>query len=177
MASNRHLARIIAVQTLYEWEFVAHRFPGGNKYNEKEKIREILDRNIAEFSSAAQNQEFIEDLVWGALKDSGKIDKILEPAAPEWPIAQIALVDLVVLRLAIYELLFKREVPPKVAINEAVELAKTFGGENSSRFVNGVLGTIYRASDIYNPEDDKKPHNKEKVKDNSSTTIRDKKEK
>lgn len=156
MASNRHLARIIAVQTLYEWEFIAHRFPSDKKYDEKGKVREILDRNIAEFSSAAQNQDFIEDLVWGTLKSAEKIDKIIQPAAPEWPIAQIALVDLVVLRAAIYELLFKKEVPPKVAINEAVELAKTFGGENSSRFVNGVLGTIYRASDIYNPEDDKK---------------------
>lgn len=163
MASNRHLARIITIQTLYEWEFIANRFPTDNKYNEKEKVTEILERNIGEFSSAASNRDFIEDLIWGTLKESNKIDKILEPAAPEWPIAQIALVDLVVLRVAIYELLFKKEVPPKVAINEAVELAKTFGGENSSRFVNGVLGTIYRASDIYNPDDDVRKGDKNKV--------------
>lgn len=159
MASNRHLSRIITVQTLYEWEFIANRFPvEGKKYNQKEKVREILDRNIAEFSDAINNKDFIEELTWGTLEASEKIDRIIKPAAPEWPIEQIALVDLVVLRLAIYELLFKREVPPKVAINEAVELAKTFGGLNSSRFVNGVLGTVYRASDIYNPEDDKKPN-------------------
>lgn len=166
MASNRHLSRIITVQTLYEWEFIANRFPQeGKKFEQKEKVREILDRNIAEFSDAINNKDFIEELTWGTLEATDKIDKIIKPAAPEWPIEQIALVDLVVLRLAIYELLFKREVPPKVAINEAVELAKTFGGLNSSRFVNGVLGTVYRASDIYNPEDDKKPVKSKKNKE------------
>lgn len=163
MASNRHLSRIITVQTLYEWEFIANRFPyEGKKFDQKEKVREILNRNIAEFSDAINNKDFIEELTWGTLEVSDKIDKIVKPAAPEWPIEQIALVDLVVLRLAIYELLFKREVPPKVAINEAVELAKTFGGLNSSRFVNGVLGTVYRASDIYNPEDDARKSDKRK---------------
>ena len=88
------------------------------------------------------------------------IDAIIVPAAPEWPIEQIALIDLIILRLGIFELLFAKEVPPKVAINEAVELAKAFGGPNSSKFVNGVLGTVYRASDVYNPEDDKKRDNK-----------------
>jgi N utilization substance protein B len=122
---------------------------------------EILDRNYGEFVKAVNNRDFIDDLTWGTLENTERIDKIIVPAAPEWPIEQIALVDLVILRLAIYELLFKREVPPKVAINEAVELAKTFGGLNSSRFVNGVLGTVYRASDIYNPEDDKKPEKKD----------------
>jgi N utilization substance protein B len=107
------------------------------------------------------NRDFVDDLVWGTLKNEDKIDKIITPAAPEWPISQIALVDLVVLRMAIYELLFKREVPPKVAINEAVELSKSLGGINSSKFVNGVLGTVYRASDIYDPKDDKKPEKKD----------------
>lgn len=157
MASNRHLARMIAIQTLFEWEFISNRFPTDDKYDEKQKVSEILERNYGEFSKAVNNSDFIEDLVWGVVKNKERIDKIIQPAAPEWPIKQIALVDLVVLRQAIYELLFKREVPPKVAINEAVELAKTFGGLNSSKFVNGVLGTIYRASDIYNPEDDKRP--------------------
>jgi N utilization substance protein B len=156
MASNRHLSRIIAIQTLFEWEFIDNRFPVDQKFNEKEKVSEILDRNYEEFTKALSSREFIDDLVWGTLQHKEKIDQIIKPAAPEWPIEQIALVDLVVLRMAIYELLFKREVPPKVAINEAVELAKTFGGVNSSRFVNGVLGTVYRASDIYNPEDDVK---------------------
>jgi N utilization substance protein B len=160
MASNRHLSRILAVQTLYEWEFISERFPADEKFNEKEKVAEIIERNFQEFQKAVNNKEFIDALVWGTLKEKNKLDSIIKPAAPEWPIEQIALVDLVILRMAIYELLFKREVPPKVAINEAVELAKTFGGVNSSRFVNGVLGTVYRASDIYNPDDDKKPEKK-----------------
>jgi N utilization substance protein B len=80
------------------------------------------------------------------------IDSIIGPAAPDWPVEQIAKVDKIVLRIGVYELMLKRDVPPKVAINEAVELAKTFGGENSSKFVNGVLGTIYRNSDYYEPE-------------------------
>jgi transcription antitermination protein NusB len=157
MASNRHLSRILAVQSLYEWEFISNRFPSDQKFDQKEKIGEILDRNYKEFEKAVSNRDFIDELVFGVLENSERIDRIITPAAPEWPISQIALVDLVILRVAIYELLFKREVPPKVAINEAVELAKTFGGPNSSKFVNGVLGTVYRASDIYNPEEDKKP--------------------
>lgn len=156
MASNRHLSRILAVQTLYEWEFISSRFPVEEKFDQKEKVSEIIERNFEEFKKAVNNKDFIEELVWGVLENKERIDRIIVPAAPEWPIDQIALVDLVILRQAIYELLFKREVPPKVAINEAVELAKTFGGINSSKFVNGVLGTVYRASDIYNPEDDKK---------------------
>jgi transcription antitermination protein NusB len=157
MASNRHLSRILAVQSLYEWEFISNRFPSDQKFDQKEKIGEILDRNYKEFEKAVSNRDFIDELVFGVVENSERIDRIITPAAPEWPISQIALVDLVILRVAIYELLFKREVPPKVAINEAVELAKTFGGPNSSKFVNGVLGTVYRASDIYNPEEDKKP--------------------
>jgi transcription antitermination protein NusB len=161
MASNRHLSRIIAIQSLYEWEFISKRFPGDESYEVKTKIEEILERNYNEFKKAVNNRDFINELVGGVLESQEKIDRIIKPAAPEWPIEQIALLDLVILRMAIFELLFKREVPPKVAINEAVELAKTFGGLNSSRFVNGVLGTVYRASDIYNPEDDKKPERKE----------------
>lgn len=154
MASNRHLSRILAVQTLFEWEFISNRFPVEEKFDEQKKVTEILDRNYEEFKKAVSTRTFIDELVWGTLEHRDSIDKIIKPAAPEWPIEQIALVDLVILRMAIFELLFKREVPPKVAINEAVELAKTFGGPNSSKFVNGVLGTVYRASDIYNPEDD-----------------------
>jgi N utilization substance protein B len=167
MASNRHLSRIISTQTLYEWEFIATRYPTEKKFEMKVKVAEILDRNFKEFEKAVNNRDFIDDLVWGTLDNVEKIDNIIKPAAPEWPIDQIALVDLVILRMAIYELLFKREVPPKVAINEAVELAKTFGGLNSSRFVNGVLGTVYRASDIYDPKDDKKPAKKEKKDERS----------
>lgn len=156
MASNRHLARLIAVQTLYEWGFLSERFPSDEQLDQKTKVEEILERNYQEFQKSLNNRDFLSELVWGTLNAQEKIDNIIRPAAPEWPLEQIALVDLTVLRLAIYELLFKREVPPKVAINEAVELSKALGGINSSRFVNGVLGTVYRASDIYNPEEDKK---------------------
>ena len=162
MASNRHLSRIIAFQTMYEWEFLAVKI-SKHEFDTK-KIRQtiepILVRNYQEFSSSVENRDFIDQLVWGVFDNKVKIDSIISPAAPEWPIAQIALVDLVILRMGIYELLFAQEVPPKVAINEAVELAKAFGGQSSSRFVNGVLGTVYRASDIYNPEDDKKVEDK-----------------
>jgi N utilization substance protein B len=159
MASNRHLARLIAVQTLYEWAFLAERFPSEEQPDKKSKVAEILKRNFEEFQKSLNNQDFLDELVWGTLEHQEKIDNIIRPAAPEWPIDQIALVDLTVLRMAIYELLFKREVPPKVAINEAVELSKGLGGINSSKFVNGVLGTVYRASDIYNPADDKRKDN------------------
>lgn len=162
VASNRHLARLIAIQTLYEWAFISERFPGEEKLDEKSKVAEIVDRNYKEFQKSLNNKDFLETLVWGTLGVRERIDQIIAPAAPEWPIDHIALTDLVVLRLAIYELLFRKEVPPKVAINEAVELSKSLGGPNSSRFINGVLGTVYRASDIYNPEDDKKPSSNRK---------------
>jgi N utilization substance protein B len=134
---------------------LAERFPSEEQPDKKSKVAEILKRNFEEFQKSLNNQDFLDELVWGTLEHQEKIDNIIRPAAPEWPIDQIALVDLTVLRMAIYELLFKREVPPKVAINEAVELSKGLGGINSSKFVNGVLGTVYRASDIYNPADDK----------------------
>lgn len=158
MASNRHLSRIIAFQTLYEQDFVAQKVPGHEKdaVNVKKSLEPILERNYQEFAKSLEGRDFIDQLVWGVLDNREKIDSIIGPAAPEWPIEQIALVDLVVLRMGIFELLFAKEVPPKVAINEAVELAKAFGSQNSSKFINGVLGTVYRASDIYNPEDDKK---------------------
>jgi N utilization substance protein B len=158
MASNRHLSRIIAFQTLYEWEFLGKKLPDyqDNFKDEKESLMPIIERNYQEFAKSLENRGFIDQLVWGVVDNKEKIDKIITPAAPEWPIDQIALVDLVILRMGIFELLFAKEVPPKVAINEAVELAKAFGGENSSRFVNGVLGTVYRASDIYDPSEDKK---------------------
>jgi N utilization substance protein B len=158
MASNRHLSRIIAFQTLYEWEFLTKRLPDFKDQfkSEKEGMEPIVERNYQEFAKSLESRGFIDQLVWGVLDNKEKINSIIAPAAPEWPIDQIALIDIVILRLGIYELLFAREVPPKVAINEAVELAKAFGGESSSRFINGVLGTVYRASDIYDATEDKK---------------------
>ena len=152
MASNRHLCRIIALQTLYEYDFRTSL----NMPELKTDLAEIQKRNTDIYSEALEETDFITDLVQGTLKNEAKIDAVITPAAPEWPIDQIAKVDKTILRLSVYELTIKREVPPKVAINEAVELAKSFGGENSSKFINGVLGTIYRQSEYYEPEEDKK---------------------
>ena len=146
MASNRHLGRIVAMQTLYE-----HDFRGGE--GEDVHVVEILDRNLAEFSDSIDDTNFVRDVVAGVQENQADIDAVIAPAAPEWPVEQIAKIDKIILRIGVYELVIKRDVPPKVAINEAVELAKTFGGENSSKFVNGVLGTIYRKSDFYEPEE------------------------
>ena len=135
--ANRHLARSLAMQSLFEWDF------GGKKDGE---VGKIVGHNVKEFAPGLEDQTFVKELVEGVLKNREKIDSIIEKAAPEWPLEQVALVDRNVLRLGLYELLFgnRREVPPKVAINEAIEMAKNYGGPNSSRFVNGVLGTVYR---------------------------------
>lgn len=135
--ANRHLSRSIAMQTLFEWDFNGR---------DDSKIKEILDRNLKEFAPGLDDISFSKKLVNGVIKNKEKIDKIIEKIAPEWPLHQIAMVDRNVLRLGLFELLFekKEEVPSKVAINEAIEIAKTFGGESSGRFVNGVLGTVFR---------------------------------
>lgn len=135
--ASRHLARSIAMQSLYEWDF---------RGKDDAALDSILARNIAEFGPGLEETQFVSDLARGALAKREKIDAIIEKVAPEWPIEQVAMVDRNVLRVGIFELLFadRSAVPPKVAINEAIELAKSFGGETSGRFVNGVLGTIYR---------------------------------
>ncbi len=140
MASNRHLGRIIALQTLYEQEF---------RIECKDKtfdLNEVLKRNISRYRDMVEDQEFIAALVKGVDSKRDELDAVLQPIAPEWPIDQIARMDRIVLRIGAYELLFGTNVPPKVVINEAVELAKGFGGENSSKFINGVLGTVLRES-------------------------------
>lgn len=141
MASNRHLGRIIALQTLYEQDF--RREAGDQDFN----LDEVLARNIARYQEMVDDKAFIEELVHGVSKHQTALDDQLQPIAPEWPIDQIARMDRVVLRIGLYELQFEKEVPPKVVINEAVELAKAFGGENSSKFINGVLGTVMRQRD------------------------------
>ncbi len=139
MASNRHLGRIVALQTLYEQDF---RVDCGDK---SFKLDETLKRNIERYSETVDDQDFIENLVKGIDKNVKKLDAMLQPLAPEWPIDQIARMDRIVLRMGAYELTqSKDKVPAKVAINEAVELAKAFGGDNSSKFVNGVLGSLLR---------------------------------
>ena len=139
MASNRHLGRIVALQTLYEFEF----------RTECEDITvdvaEVLGRNLARYETAIDDTDFVDALVRGVLKEQAELDAKIQPIAPDWPIDQIARIDRNILRIGVYELLNQSEiVPPKVAINEAVELAKAFGSDNSSKFVNGVLGTAYR---------------------------------
>lgn len=141
---NRHLSRVIIMQTLYEWDFR----PTGD-------LDEIKQRNIDNYKEDADT-EFINQTIQGVITNAKEIDELIAKAAPEWPLEQISTIDKTVLRIAVYELLYSDEVPPKVAINEAVELGKTFGSENSSKFINGVLGTIYRGSKRYNPDDDKK---------------------
>jgi len=135
--ANRHLSRSIAMQSLYEWDF---------RGKDNSLIPEILRNNIKEFGPGMDDASFVEALVRNTIASREKIDPLIEKCAPEWPIEQVTIVDRNILRLGIYELLFGNydEVPPKVAINEAIELAKSFGGESSGRFVNGVLGTIYR---------------------------------
>jgi transcription antitermination protein NusB len=138
MASNRHLGRIIALQTLFERDF---RFAAGDKAFD---LDEVLVRNIQRYQSTVDDKDFIERLVRGVAKHEKALDAELQPVAPDWPIDQIARMDRVVLRIGLYELKHEKDVPPKVVINEAVELAKAFGSENSSKFVNGVLGTALR---------------------------------
>ncbi len=134
---QRHLSRSIVMQSLYEWDF------GGQKKN---SLKKIVKRNIKNFGPGLEDTNFIFKTIDGIVENLSKIDKIIEKAAPEWPISQIPIVDRNVLRIGLYELLYaeKKEVPPKVAINEAIELAKNFSGETSGKFVNGVLGTVYR---------------------------------
>jgi len=135
---SRRKARFIAFQSLFELDFQGFK---------KEKLEQdlILLRNIGEFAGEKQ-KEFIEFLFHGVLKKQKIIDTMIEKAAPEWPLFQINLIDRNVLRIGIFELVFgnHKTVPPKVAINEAIEIAKAFGSDSSGRFINGVLGTIYR---------------------------------
>jgi N utilization substance protein B len=141
MASNRHLGRIIALQTLYEQDF---RLGANDKSFDLEAV---LIRNLNRYAHALEDKEFVEKLVNGVSDHTDELDAKLHPMAPEWPIEQIARVDRVILRIGLYELTFDLEVPPKVVINEAVELAKAFGSDNSSKFINGVLGTALKQRD------------------------------
>lgn len=139
MASNRHLGRIVALQSLYEYEF---RVQADDK---SAAIDDILSRNLDRYEQEIEDTDFVSQLVHCVLEKQNDLDEQIRPLAPEWPLEQIARVDRNILRLGLYELLYRGDhVPPKVAINEAVELAKAFGSDNSSKFINGVLGTAYR---------------------------------
>lgn len=135
------------MQTLYEWDF-----------QPEKSIQGLITANLKASDHADEDTSFVYQLVEGAMAQRAEIDSLITVHAPEWPLDQVSVVDKSILRLAIFELLHTKEVPGKVIINEAVELAKTFGGDNTSRFINGVLGTIYRDSDRYKEEagDDRK---------------------
>lgn len=150
--SNRHLSRSVVLQTLFEWDFD----PRG------QNINELLERNIKEFALGTNDRPFMDDLLKKVLEKRKDLDHLIEKAAPDWPLDKIAPVDRNILRIGLAELLFSdpKEVPPKVAINEAIELAKNFGGETSGKFVNGVLGAVYK--EMGEPGKDDKPKPKKK---------------
>jgi N utilization substance protein B len=130
MAGTRHKARTLALQALYEVDSVARR------------PEAVIERLLAEVNLSQENSDFVRELVAGTVKNREEIDLRIRKFAPAWPVDQLAMVDRNILRLAIFEILFDNKVPVKVAVNEAVELAKTFGSESSAKFINGVLGSV-----------------------------------
>lgn len=169
--ATRQLCRSIVLQSLYEWDFYkSRRADLKGKDNEsgipqdtgQPDLPAILERNLSEFGPGIDEPEFAWKLLKGIIDHKAEIDEIIENAAPDWPLEQIAVIDRNALRIGLYELLYsdRKEVPPKVAINEAIEIAKNYGGPNSGKFINGVLGTIYR--ELGEPgKDDVKPKSEE----------------
>jgi N utilization substance protein B len=161
--ASRQLGRGIVLQSLYEWDF----------YGCNEDVKAIVERNLEEFAPGFSDREFVVSLVEGIAEKHEELDKIISVSAPEWPLAQLPIVDRNVLRIGLYELLYsnREEVPPRVAINEAIELAKTYGGQNSGKFINGVLGTVYReiGEPDQNPERTETPDEKEEKPESEST--------
>lgn len=134
--ATRNLGRGVVLQSLYEWDF----------YEQSPSLKLIVERNLEEFAPGFTEPEFVFKLAEGVKEHLKQLDNIIAASAPEWPIDKLPIVDRNVLRIGLYELLYadRKEVPPRVAINEAIELAKTYGGLNSGRFINGVMGTVYR---------------------------------
>lgn len=154
--ANRHLSRSIVLQSLFEWDF---------RGCHDENIKEIIDHISKEFAPGMGDHSFIEELTTNILAKKLDLDKIIEKAAPDWPLDKISVIDRNILRIGLYELLFadRVEVPAKVAINESIELAKSFGGENSGKFINGVLGSVYK--ELGEPGKDSAPKKKKKIED------------
>ncbi len=154
--ANRHLSRSVVLQSLFEWDF---------RDRHDETIQEIITRVAKEFAPGMGDFSFIQELITSILAKREDIDKIIEKAAPDWPLDKISIIDRNILRIGLYELLFadRNEVPAKVAINEAIELAKSFGGENSGKFVNGVMGSVYK--ELGEPGKDSVPKKKKKIED------------
>ncbi len=149
--SNRHLGRTLALQSLFEWDF----------HEGSKDLQQILQHHLDVFAPKFEDQEFTQQLVNGVMQNLDALNALVRTYAPDWPLEQITNVDRNVLRIGIYELKFDKDIPPKVAINEAIELAKTFGGDSSGKFVNGVLGSIFRemekSGDIPVKEDTAEP--------------------
>lgn len=143
MASNRHLGRIVALQTLYEYDFRLR------AHDDTLSVDELIERHLGRYKDTIDDMKFAQDLIRGSISSIDILDERLQPLAPEWPLEQIARIDHAILRISLYEMFEMKEsgIPPKVTINEAVELAKSFGGDNSSKFINGVLGTAWRQAD------------------------------
>ncbi len=155
--ANRHLARSTVLQTLFEWDFNGRRDIG--------TITDVLERNVAEFAPGIGDTSFMKKLLRSIMEKREDIDNIISKAAPDWPLEKISIIDRNILRIGLYELLFsdKGEVPEKVAINEAIELAKTYGGDNSGKFVNGVLGSVYKELGEPGKDGESKRKRKEEV--------------
>jgi len=156
--ASRHLCRMIALQSLYEWDF----------WNKEKEIDEIISRNLDNYGADLTDKEFPKNLVNGVISHLEEIDAIITKSAPERPLAQINIVDRNILRMGLFEVLLERadDVPVKVAINEAVELAKNYGGDKSYSFVNGVLGMVFRTVEGINEE----------VKEGATETLEEVKE-
>jgi N utilization substance protein B len=131
--SNRHLARTLAMQSLFLWDF----------NHQNVDLRQVLENNYSNFAPNFNDNGFSYNLIQGVVNNISKIDEFITHYATEWPLDQITIVDRNILRIGVYELIIDKDIPEKVAINEAIEIAKTFGGESSGKFVNGVLGAIY----------------------------------
>lgn len=133
--SNRHLARTLAMQSLYQWDF-----HGKNNEN----LPTMVDTLLKEFAPGFEDDGFIDTMMRGIMDHLEELDAYITKYAPDWPMEQITLVDRNILRIGCFELLFDVAIPPKVAINEAIEIGKSFGGDSSGKFINGVLGAIYK---------------------------------
>ena len=164
MASNRHLGRVIVLQSLYEYELRTL------ASDPEVDLDVIVAKNIEPYEKALGDTEFVYNLAHKVVENFDTLDAALTPMAPEWPISSIAAIDRNVLRMGLYELSECREaIPPKVAINEAVELAKAFGSENSSKFINGVLGTAYKQLGIVEEKNESRNKSVERTAGAKST--------
>jgi transcription antitermination protein NusB len=155
--ATRQLLRSVVLQSLYEWDF----------FKQKPDLTKILERNMENYAPGVDEPEFAWKILKGVIEHADEIDNIIRNAAPDWPLEQIADIDRNALRIGLYELLYADpdEVPPRVAINEAIEIAKNYGGPNSGKFINGVLGTVYRELEIEKGNKNKKVEKKNIISD------------